>query len=162
MRKAAGEARRALAARARRVAGAVAAVQAGPPQPGYLMTGAWGEQALTPDARGWGWMVKSYVADAQRPLWNQAKEKLLNDGKVTSVTISTFNPRQYCEARKHWDYVWFEMQHCDADVCGRAEDDRSLPRCEGGRANDSYAGRTRSEHPEGDRPRRHGHHRSDG
>src|SRR5688500_12155247 len=85
--------------------------QAGPPQPGHLMTGAWGEQALTPDSRGWGWMVKTYVEKAQRPLWNQAKEKLLNDGKVTSVTISTFQPETYCEARKHWDYVWFEMQH---------------------------------------------------
>jgi 2-keto-3-deoxy-L-rhamnonate aldolase RhmA len=85
--------------------------QAGPPAPGHLMTGAWGEQALTPDARGWGWMVKQYVEKAQRPLWNQAKEKLLNDGKVTSVTISSFQPETYCEARKHWDYVWFEMQH---------------------------------------------------
>src|SRR5688500_6805717 len=85
--------------------------QAGPPQPGHLMTGAWGEQALTPDSRGWGWMVKTYVEKAQRPLWNQAKEKLLNDGKVTSVTISSFQPETYCEARKHWDYVWFEMQH---------------------------------------------------
>ncbi len=56
------------------------------------MTGAWGEAALTPDSRGWGWMVKQYVAKAQRPLWNQAKEKLLNDGKVTSVTISSFQP----------------------------------------------------------------------
>jgi len=82
-----------------------------PPQPGNLITGAWGEQALKPDARGWGWMVKQYVANAQRPLWNQAKEKLLNDGKVTSVTISSLNPEQYCEARKHWDYIWFEMQH---------------------------------------------------
>jgi 4-hydroxy-2-oxoheptanedioate aldolase len=85
--------------------------QAGPPQPGHLMTGAWGEQALTPDSRGWGWMVKTYVEKAKRPLWNQAKEKLLNDGKVTSVTISSFQPETYCEARKHWDYVWFEMQH---------------------------------------------------
>jgi 4-hydroxy-2-oxoheptanedioate aldolase len=85
--------------------------QAGPPQPGHLMTGAWGEQALTPDSRGWGWMVKTYVEKAQRPLWNQAKEKLLTDGKVTSVTISSFQPEVYCEARKHWDYVWFEMQH---------------------------------------------------
>jgi 2-keto-3-deoxy-L-rhamnonate aldolase RhmA len=85
--------------------------QAGPPQPGNLITGAWGEQALTPDARGWGWMVKQYVEKAQRPLWNQAKEKLLKDGKVTSVTISSLNPEQYCEARKHWDYIWFEMQH---------------------------------------------------
>src|SRR5688500_10029662 len=85
--------------------------QAGPPAPGHLMVGAWGEGALTPDARGWGWMVKTYVEKAQRPLWNQAKEKLLNDGKVTSVTISSFQPEIYCEARKHWDYVWFEMQH---------------------------------------------------
>ena len=85
--------------------------QAGPPTPGHLMTGAWGEQALTPDSRGWGWMVKQYVEKAQRPLWNQAKEKLLNDGKVTSVTISSFQPETYCEARKHWDYIWFEMQH---------------------------------------------------
>jgi 4-hydroxy-2-oxoheptanedioate aldolase len=85
--------------------------QAGPPQPGHLITGAWSEAALTPDSRGWGWMVKTYVEKAQRPLWNQAKEKLLNDGKVTSVTISSFQPEIYCEARKHWDYVWFEMQH---------------------------------------------------
>jgi 2-keto-3-deoxy-L-rhamnonate aldolase RhmA len=85
--------------------------QAGPPAPGTLMTGAWGEAALTPDSRGWGWMVKQYVEKAQRPLWNQAKEKLLTDGKVTSVTISSFQPETYCEARKHWDYVWFEMQH---------------------------------------------------
>jgi 4-hydroxy-2-oxoheptanedioate aldolase len=85
--------------------------QAGPSGPGHLMTGAWGEGALTPDARGWGWMVKEYVAKAQRPLWNQAKEKLLNNGTVTSVTISSFQPETYCEARKHWDYVWFEMQH---------------------------------------------------
>lgn len=85
--------------------------QDGPPAPGHLMTGAWGDQALTPDARGWGWMVKQYVARAQRPLWNQAKEKLLTDGTVTSVTISSFQPETYCESRKHWDYVWFEMQH---------------------------------------------------
>ena len=85
--------------------------QAGPPQPGNLITGAWGEKALAPDSRGWGWMVKTYVANAQRPLYNQAKEKLLMDKQVTSVTISTFNPEQYCESRKHWDYIWFEMQH---------------------------------------------------
>jgi len=85
--------------------------QAGPPSPGHLMVGAWGEGALTPDSRGWGWMVKSYVEKAQRPLWNQAKEKLLSDKQVTSVTISSFQPETYCEARKHWDYVWFEMQH---------------------------------------------------
>ena len=40
-----------------------------------------------------------------------AKEELLNDGKVTSISLSSFQPEPYCEARKHWDYVWFEMQH---------------------------------------------------
>ena len=84
---------RAAAARAV-AAGAAAAVRLVHPTPGNLMTGAWGEQALTPDARGWGWMVKQYVEKAQRPLWNQAKEKLLNDGKVTSVTISSFQPER--------------------------------------------------------------------
>jgi 2-keto-3-deoxy-L-rhamnonate aldolase RhmA len=79
--------------------------------PGNLITGAWGAKAMAPDSRGWGWMVKSWLVNAQRPLWNQAKEELLQNKKVTSVTISTFNPEQYCEARKHWDYVWFEMQH---------------------------------------------------
>jgi 2-keto-3-deoxy-L-rhamnonate aldolase RhmA len=79
--------------------------------PGHLTEGAWGSAALPVDSRGWGWMVKSYVERAKRPLWNQAKEKLLTDGKVTSVTISSFQPETYCEARKHWDYVWFEMQH---------------------------------------------------
>ena len=58
-------------------------------------------------------MIKSYrrskrEASAVEPGQGEAAQ---NDGKVTSVTISTFNPEQYCEARKHWDYVWFEMQH---------------------------------------------------
>jgi 4-hydroxy-2-oxoheptanedioate aldolase len=86
--------------------------QTAAPQPGNLITGAWGEKALAPDSRGWGWMVKSYLSpNVHRPLYNQAKENLLQDKQVTSVTISTFNPEQYCESRKHWDYIWFEMQH---------------------------------------------------
>jgi 2-keto-3-deoxy-L-rhamnonate aldolase RhmA len=80
--------------------------------PGNLIEGAWGSAPLPVDSRGWGWMTKSYVsANAKRPLWNQAKEELFQGKKVTSVTISSPNAEQYCEARKHWDYVWFEMQH---------------------------------------------------
>ena len=80
--------------------------------PGNLVDGAWGSAPLPVDSRGWGWMTKSYLsANARRPLYNQAKEKLFQDKQVTSVTISSFNPDQYCEARKHWDYIWFEMQH---------------------------------------------------
>jgi 2-keto-3-deoxy-L-rhamnonate aldolase RhmA len=65
-----------------------------------------------PDARGWGWQVKSLMSpDTPRPLYNKAKELLLQDKTVTSYTISSFNSEQYCEIRKHFDFVWFEMQH---------------------------------------------------
>jgi 2-keto-3-deoxy-L-rhamnonate aldolase RhmA len=101
-----------IGASAQRGGGAAGGRDGAPPQPGNLITGAWGQAALTPDARGWGWMTKSYLSSGvQRPLYNLAKEKLLQDKQVTSLTISAFNPEQYCEARKHWDYIWFEMQH---------------------------------------------------
>jgi 2-keto-3-deoxy-L-rhamnonate aldolase RhmA len=65
-----------------------------------------------PDARGWGWQVKAMMNPATpRPLYNKAKELLLQDKVITSYTISTFNPELYCEIRKHFDFVWFEMQH---------------------------------------------------
>jgi len=66
----------------------------------------------TPDARGWGWQAKSYVsAGATRPFYNIAKELLFQDKQITSYTISTFSPELYCEVGKHFDYIWFEMQH---------------------------------------------------
>jgi 2-keto-3-deoxy-L-rhamnonate aldolase RhmA len=65
-----------------------------------------------PDARGWGWQVKASMNPATpRPLYNKAKELLLQDKMISSLTISTFNPDLYCEARKHVDFIWFEMQH---------------------------------------------------
>ena len=65
-----------------------------------------------PDARGWGWQVKaSMSANTPRPLYNRAKELLLQDKQITSYTLSTYNPELYCELRKHFDYIWFEMQH---------------------------------------------------
>jgi 2-keto-3-deoxy-L-rhamnonate aldolase RhmA len=70
---------------------------------------------LTPvpvDARGWGWQVKASMNPATpRPLYNKAKELLLQDKQVTSYTIATYNPDLYCEVGKHYDYIWFEMQH---------------------------------------------------
>src|SRR5580704_2021533 len=53
---------------------------------------------LTPmkvDDRGEGWMVKNYIDPKQ----------------VTSYTISRLDPELYCETRKHFDFIWFEMQH---------------------------------------------------
>jgi 2-keto-3-deoxy-L-rhamnonate aldolase RhmA len=65
-----------------------------------------------PDARGWGWQVKAMMnPNTPRPLYNKAKELLLQDKVITSYTISTFNPDLYCEVKKHYDYIWFEMQH---------------------------------------------------
>jgi 2-keto-3-deoxy-L-rhamnonate aldolase RhmA len=65
-----------------------------------------------PDARGWGWQVKALMSpNTPRPLYNKAKELLLQDKMISSITMSSFNPDLYCEARKHVDYIWFEMQH---------------------------------------------------
>src|SRR5262245_34201773 len=65
-----------------------------------------------PDARGWGWQVKAMMDPAiPRPLYNRAKERLLQDKQITSYTISSYDPELYCEVGKHFDYIWFEMQH---------------------------------------------------
>ncbi len=67
---------------------------------------------MTADARGWGWQVKAGISPAtQRPFYNKAKELLFQDQQVTSYTISRFDPDLYCEVGKHYDFVWFEMQH---------------------------------------------------
>jgi len=80
--------------------------------PGHLMTGVWGADPLPVDPRGWGWMTRSYVGAAyKRPFYNKAKELLFSDRQVTSYTIASFDPQFYCEVRKHYAYVWFEMQH---------------------------------------------------
>jgi 2-keto-3-deoxy-L-rhamnonate aldolase RhmA len=89
-----------------------AAIAAATPNPGN--SGLTGGSILPdkPDERGWGWQVKASMnPSTPRPLYNRAKELLLQDKVVTSYTISTYNPDLYCEVRKHFDFVWFEMQH---------------------------------------------------
>src|SRR6478735_1629047 len=57
--------------------------------------GAQAKGTLTPlalDARGEGWMVKSYLDPKHLPLYNQAKQKLLDQKQVTSRTISRRDP----------------------------------------------------------------------
>jgi 2-keto-3-deoxy-L-rhamnonate aldolase RhmA len=44
-------------------------------------------------------------------LYNTAKQKLLEGKQVFSFTQNTFDIQGYCEAAKHYDYTWFEMQH---------------------------------------------------
>ena len=64
------------------------------------------------DERGWGWQVKAMMNPVTpRPLYNRAKERLLQDKQITSYTISSFDTELYCEVGRHFDYIWFEMQH---------------------------------------------------
>ncbi len=45
------------------------------------------------------------------PLYNTAKQKLLEGKQVFSFTQSKFDIADYCEKAKHYDFTWFEMQH---------------------------------------------------
>jgi len=47
----------------------------------------------------------------QAKLYNTAKQKLLEGKQVFSHTQSRPDVDQYCEAAKHYDFTWFEMQH---------------------------------------------------
>ncbi len=121
---------------------------------GQLIGGS-GTIPLTPvDARGWGWQVKASVSPATpRPFYNKAKELLFQDKQITSYTVSSYNPDLYCEVGKHFDYIWFEMQHSTMSW-----DDvrRMMLACPGRRrrADGPHARRARVEHSEGDRYRR--------
>ena len=48
---------------------------------------------------------------AKPKLYNTVKQKLLEGKQVFSFTQSKFDIAGYCEAAKHYDYTWFEMQH---------------------------------------------------
>jgi hypothetical protein len=54
-----------------------------------------------PDARGWGWQVKALMnPGTPRPLYNKAKELLLQDKVITSYTISSFNSQRRSQVRQ--------------------------------------------------------------
>lgn len=48
---------------------------------------------------------------AKPKLYNTAKQKLLDGKQIFSFTQSKFDIAAYCEAAKHYDFTWFEMQH---------------------------------------------------
>jgi 2-keto-3-deoxy-L-rhamnonate aldolase RhmA len=60
-----------------------------------------------------GWAVRDYLKsiNAQMPLWNKAKQKLLDGKQIYSHTISRLDVEGYCQAAPHYDYTFFEMQH---------------------------------------------------
>jgi 4-hydroxy-2-oxoheptanedioate aldolase len=58
-------------------------------------------------------MIAAGIGTAQTTpkLYNTAKQKLLDGKQVFSFTQSKLDIPGYCEAAKHYDYAWFEMQH---------------------------------------------------
>jgi 2-keto-3-deoxy-L-rhamnonate aldolase RhmA len=48
---------------------------------------------------------------AKAPLYNTTKQKLLEGKQVFSYTQTKFDIAANCEAAKHYDYTWYEMQH---------------------------------------------------
>jgi 2-keto-3-deoxy-L-rhamnonate aldolase RhmA len=56
--------------------------------------------------------LKGQSQSAVKPkLYNTAKQKLLDGKQVFSFTQSRADVDAYCEAAKHYDFTWFEMQH---------------------------------------------------
>ena len=118
----------------------------------------------TPDARGWGWQVKEpdQSFDAAAFLQQSQGSCSFKDKQITSYTDCRLHtPDLYCEVGKHFDYIWFEMQHSTMSF---DEVRRMILACPGvgRRADDSYAGRPRVEHPKGHGSGRHRHHRTHG
>lgn len=58
-----------------------------------------------------GWAVRERLERPDVPLYNTAKQKLLDGGQVYTFTIATPDPDLYCEVTPHYDYIFFEMQH---------------------------------------------------
>jgi 2-keto-3-deoxy-L-rhamnonate aldolase RhmA len=60
-----------------------------------------------------GWAVREHLKaiNAPLPLWNTAKQKLLDGKQIFSHTIEHLNVEDYCQSGPHYDYIFFEMQH---------------------------------------------------
>lgn len=63
-----------------------------------------------------GWATKDYLYntlgwDSKKPLWNTAKQKLLDGKQVFSFTAGTGDVDFYCRMAPHYDYAWIDMQH---------------------------------------------------
>ena len=56
--------------------------------------------------------IAAQSQDASKPkLYNTTKQKLLEGKQVFSYTQTKFDIAGNCEAAKHFDYTWYEMQH---------------------------------------------------
>jgi 2-keto-3-deoxy-L-rhamnonate aldolase RhmA len=72
---------------------------------------------LTPDpSKQMGWATRDYLNNtlewpASKPLWNTAKQKLLDGKVIHSFSIGTPDTELFCRMAPHYDFVWIEMQH---------------------------------------------------
>ncbi len=58
-----------------------------------------------------GWAVRESLADPDAPLYNTAKQKLLEGAQIFTYTVATPDPDLYCDVAPHYDYIFIEMQH---------------------------------------------------
>ncbi|MGA3238966.1 MAG: aldolase/citrate lyase family protein [Bryobacteraceae bacterium] len=63
-------------------------------------------------AATWAIAQQGQNQDSAKPkLYNTVKQKLLEGKQVFSYTQSKFDIAANCEAAKHYDFTWYEMQH---------------------------------------------------
>jgi 2-keto-3-deoxy-L-rhamnonate aldolase RhmA len=63
-------------------------------------------------AATWAIAQQGQSQDGAKPkLYNTVKQKLLEGKQVFSYTQSKFDIAANCEAAKHYDFTWYEMQH---------------------------------------------------
>ena len=68
------------------------------------------------DKRPQGWAMKDYLNNtlgwpAGKPLWNTAKQKLLDGKQIRAFSIGQPDPELFCQMAPHYDFAWIEMQH---------------------------------------------------
>jgi 2-keto-3-deoxy-L-rhamnonate aldolase RhmA len=81
--------------------------------PGHGPNGAPGKATPAPvdPGRPWGWAVRAFMDDPGRPLYNLAKQKMLEGKQIFSQTITSFDAKAYCDGAAKFDFSRFEMQH---------------------------------------------------
>jgi 4-hydroxy-2-oxoheptanedioate aldolase len=68
------------------------------------------------EKRPQGWAMRDYLHNTlgwpqNKPLWNKAKQKLLDGKQIRAFSIGQPDPELYCQNAPHFDYAWIEMQH---------------------------------------------------
>ena len=91
-------------------------------------------------------------SSAKPKLYNKAKQKLLDGKQVFSFTQTKLDIPGYCEAAKHYDFTWFEMQHSTLEF---ADIEKMIAACPyAGHSDDTAARRSGMAHTTFHRHRR--------